>query len=171
MDPSLEIEPKNKIDVSKLQENLERTQRELAILYEISNAMRSTLELNTILYTILTGVTSHTGLGFNRAILFLVNPVERCLEPRMAIGPDSGEHAQKIWEYVTTSTKHIEDLIEEDKITKNATESSLFRAVKNIKIPLKAESNNVLAAAFREGNPIHLTQDKLSQYEQDALLQ
>ena len=49
---------------------LEKAKRELAILYEVSNAMRLTLELDHILYIILTGVTSHTGLGFNRAILF-----------------------------------------------------------------------------------------------------
>ena len=57
----------------QLQQELERTRRDLSVLYEISHAMRTTLELQHILYIILTGVTAHTGLGFNRAILFLVN--------------------------------------------------------------------------------------------------
>ncbi|MBF0385975.1 MAG: hypothetical protein HQL27_08910, partial [Candidatus Omnitrophica bacterium] len=51
----------------ELKEELLRTRRDLSILYEVSNAMRTTLELNQVLYIILTGVTSHTGLGFNRA--------------------------------------------------------------------------------------------------------
>ena len=66
-------------------EKLTRTQKELEILYDISNAMRTTLELNHILYIILTGVTSHAGLGFNRAVLFLVNKKERVLEGKMRI--------------------------------------------------------------------------------------
>ena len=87
-------------NLQELQEQLERTKRELGILYEISNAMRTSLELNDVLYIILTGVTAHTGLGFNRAVLFLVNQNERCLEPKMALGPDSGEEAKKIWHYI-----------------------------------------------------------------------
>ena len=76
-----------------LQEQINHANKELAILYNISNAMRTTLELNHILYIILTGVTAHTGLGFNRAILFLVNNKDRLLEGKMVIGPDSGEQA------------------------------------------------------------------------------
>ena len=81
-----------------MSEELKKTQREMAILYEVSNAMRTTLELNHILYIILTGVTSHTGLGFNRAVLFLVNKLQQCLECKMILGPESGEHAAKIWQ-------------------------------------------------------------------------
>src|SRR3989338_5936252 len=83
-----------------LQEELNKARRELAILYEISNAMRTTLELNYILYIILTGVTAHTGLGFNRAVLFLINKKERALEGKIAIGPESGEDAAKIWQHI-----------------------------------------------------------------------
>ena len=85
-------------EINKLQEKLSRSDRELSVLFNVSNAMRTSLELNTILHTILTGVTAHSGLGFNRAVLFLENNSERCLEPRMAIGPESGEHAEKIWQ-------------------------------------------------------------------------
>ena len=53
-------------------ENLERIQRELRLLYEVSNAMRTTLKLDQIFYIILTALTSHEGLGFNRAMLFLL---------------------------------------------------------------------------------------------------
>ncbi|MDD5450269.1 MAG: hypothetical protein PHO42_06760, partial [Candidatus Omnitrophica bacterium] len=58
---------------------LEKTKAELALLYDISNAMRTTLNLEEILYVILTAATSHTGLSFNRAMLFLVNEKENRL--------------------------------------------------------------------------------------------
>jgi len=92
---------------NNLQEQLQRSQRELAILYEVSNAIHTTLELTHILYIILTCVTSHDGLGFNRAILFLFNKKERCLTPKLAIGPESGEHAEVIWNYITSSKTNL----------------------------------------------------------------
>ena len=130
-------------DFEILQGKLARANRDLAVLYEISNAMRTTLDLDHILYIILTCVTAHTGLGFNRGILFLINPKERCLEPQMAIGPDSGEHAQKIWQYISDVKPHLEDLIKEENVTSNIQQSSLLQAVKTLKIPL--DHNNLCA--------------------------
>ena len=87
-------------ELTKAKQELERTKSELAILYEISNAMRTTLKLDEILYIILTGVTAHTGLGFNRAVLFLINEKEKLAEGKMAIGLETGEEANRVWKYV-----------------------------------------------------------------------
>ena len=81
-------------EITKTKEELERTKMELGILYEISNAMRTTLKLDEILYIILTGVTAHIGLGFNRALLFLVNEKDGLIEGKMGIGPETGENSQ-----------------------------------------------------------------------------
>ena len=158
------------IDFNNLIQQLDQAQRELTVLYEISNAMRTTLELNRILYIILTGVTSHVGLGFNRAVLFLINPKERCLEPQMAIGPESGEHAQEVWEYLSKANQHLEDLIKEDKIDQNTNYSSLFQSIKGLKIPLDTNENNLLATAFRQGMPLHILKENINQYTNDPFL-
>lgn len=150
-------------------EDLAKARKELEILYEVSNAMRTTLELTNILHIILTGVTAHTGLGFNRALLFLVNDKERCLEPKMAIGPESGEHAQKIWGYISSTKPDMEDLIEEDRVEQNIAQSALFKSIKDLRVPLN-EGNNLLAQAFQEGQPIHLQNNHLHQYTNDPLL-
>lgn len=157
-------------EVLSLQQKLDRANRELEILYEVSNAMRSTLELNTILYTILTGVTAHTGLGFNRAILFLVNKNDRCLEPRMAIGPESGEDAKRIWEHLSKAEQHIDDLLEDDKIAQNAVKSGFFHSVKHIKIPLSTDENNMLANVYHRGESVHLLGERLNAYLHDPLV-
>src|SRR3989338_4716902 len=80
-----------------IQHELEQLQWEFLMLYEISNAMRTTLKLDQIFYIILTALTSHEGLSFNRAMLFLVNEKEHVLEGAMGIGPYSGEEAGHIW--------------------------------------------------------------------------
>ena len=156
-----------------VQEKLDRAHRELTVLYEVSNAMRTTLELNHILYIILTGVTAHTGLGFNRAVLFLVNNKERCLEPQMAIGPESGEHAQKIWQYVSESTHHIDDFIREETISDNiqhTTSSSFFQSIRHLKVPLETVNENLLANAFHRGERVLVTEQQIHQYSQDPFL-
>jgi len=158
-------------DVATLQGKLARANRDLAVLYEISNAMRTTLDLDHILYIILTCVTAHTGLGFNRGILFLINQKERCLEPQMAIGPDSGEHAQKIWQYISDVKPHLEDLIKEENVTANIQRSSLLQAVKTLKISLDPNNPSPLARAYHEGMPVHITPNKIEQYHDDIFLQ
>jgi len=154
-----------------LQEELNRAQKELSILYNVSNAMRTTLELNHILYIILTGVTAHTGLGFNRAILFLVNKKERCLEWKMVIGPDSKEDAEEIWTYIKETKQNLEDLITTDAISQQTTKSKLFRAIQQLKIPSNCDDGTLLCRAYHQGLPIHLDQNNIAQYSNDPLLQ
>ena len=80
-----------KDEVKLLKLELGRLEWEFSLLYEVSNAMRSTLKLDQIFYIILTALTSHEGLGFNRAMLFLVNDKETVLDGVMGIGPHSAE--------------------------------------------------------------------------------
>ena len=152
-------------------EALQKAHRDLAVLYEVSNAMRTTLELNHVLYIILTCVTAHTGLGFNRAILFLTNEKDRCLEPKIAIGPESGEHAQKIWDYIEKSNAHIYDLIDKNKFSQNGKASSLLKAVSHLKISLSAQEKSLLGWAYKQGEPVHIKADKIHEYFNDPLLQ
>ena len=152
-----------------LHEHLARAHQELSILYNISSAMRTTLELNHILYIILTGVTSHTGLGFNRAILFLVNKKERCLEGKMVIGPDSGEQAIEIWKYIKDANANLEDLITADKISQRTTQSKIFKEIQKLRFSL-ANDHTLLSMVYYKGAPIHLGRDVIAQYADDPLL-
>lgn len=158
-------------DAHTLQGKINRANRDLSVLYDVSNAMRTTLDLNHILYIILTCVTAHTGLGFNRAILFLINSKDRCLEPQMAIGPDSGEHAQKIWQYISDVKPHLEDLIKEENINTNIEQSSLLQSVKTLKISLAPNSASPLARAYHEGVPVHITPNQIKEHSQDIFLE
>jgi diguanylate cyclase (GGDEF)-like protein len=154
-----------------IQKELDRARRELSILYEVSRAMRTTLDLRDILYIILTSVTSHTGLGFNRAILYLVNHITRCLEPKMALGPESLEQAQNIWRYLSRSKHSLDDLIQDNILDKNIGQDALFKTVEPLKIPLSTTKDNLLITAHLEGMPVHIPKDKISGFAQDPFLQ
>lgn len=148
---------------------IENYERELQVLYEISCAMRTTLELPHILYIILTGVTSHSGLGYNRAILFLYNAQKNRLECQMAIGPKSGEDANKIWEYIDKENKKLDDLIQAEKVNETYTESALFHELKELVFPLDNQ-NFLLTQAYHRTTPWHLTPEEIEQYREDPLL-
>ena len=145
-----------KDEVKSLKLELERLEWEFSLLYEVSNAMRSTLKLDQIFYIILTALTSHEGLGFNRAMLFLVNDKETVLEGVMGIGPHSAEEAGKIWSALSSSKKTLENFIESYDIFKHDPESRLNSMVKGMKIPLR-ENMGILALTILEGMPFEIT--------------
>jgi len=133
-------------------EELSKTRTELEMLYDIGNAMRTTLNLEEILYIILTAATSHAGLSFNRAMLFLVNEKENRLEGKMGIGPDSAEDASKIWTYIEKNKIGLEELIDIEIQFENLKKSRLNQTIKSIKIPVR-EDSGVIALTVLEGLP------------------
>ena len=158
----------DEIDYHKIKEELERTKRELRILYEISNAMRTTLKLEEILYIILTGVTSHEGLGFNRAALFLITSSQNLIEGKMGIGPNTGEEADKIWKAIEANKMTLEDLIENFRKGR-IQESKWNNLIKQQKFKFSPQSG-IIYEALLEKMPLHLKKDKIQQLHNDPLI-
>jgi len=72
-----------------------------SILRHLSETMGEEAEAETTFYNILVGVTSGSGLGFNRAMLFMLN--EDVLTGKMAVGPDSFDEAIEIWNSLSST--------------------------------------------------------------------
>lgn len=141
-----------------LRQELERMEWEFSMLYEVSNAMRTTLKLDQVFYIILTALTAHEGLGFNRAMLFLVNEKENVLEGVMGIGPHSAEEAGKIWHSLSQREMTLDDFISAYDNFRHDPESKLNSIVKGMKVPLR-EDMGVLALTILEGMPFEITTD------------
>jgi diguanylate cyclase (GGDEF)-like protein len=157
-------------ELSTFKQEIERTKSELAILYEISNAMRTTLKLDEILYIILTGVTAHIGLGFNRAILFLINEKEGVVEGKMGIGPETGDDANRVWKYIEQEKMDLDDLINAFKVSTHMKESSFNRHVQRLRISMQEEKNNLFSLVVLEGMPLHLTKETIQHYTNDPVI-
>jgi diguanylate cyclase (GGDEF)-like protein len=148
------------------QEELNKTKTELEMLYDIGNAMRTTLNLEEILYIILTAATSHTGLSFNRAMLFLVNEKDNRLEGKMSIGPDSAEEASNIWTHIAKNKIGLEELISIETQFDHLKKSKLNQAIKSIKIPIR-EDSGVIALTALEGMPFIINTSEAKQKVKD----
>ena len=159
-------------ELNKTKQELERTRSELSILYEISNAMRTTLKLDEVLYIILTGVTAHIGLGFNRALLFLVNEKDSLIEGKMGIGPESHEEASQMWTRIEQEQMDLDDLISGYRVSNHVQQSGFHHQVQSIRVHLPQDKNeSLLALVAMEGMPIHLTPETVQNYANTTIIQ
>ena len=134
-----------KKDVEK---ELVRRNQELSRLFFISSAMRGTLELERILRMVLTAVTMGDGLGFNRAILFLIDENRNVLKGAMGVGPSSHEEAFHIWGKLSMERKTLPDIMQDIEIGSLKKDSFFDRLSVGIDIPLTEET--ILTRAVKE---------------------
>jgi PAS domain S-box-containing protein len=134
-----------KKDVEK---ELVRRNQELSRLFFISSAMRGTLELERILRMVLTAVTMGDGLGFNRAILFLIDENRNVLKGAMGVGPSSHEEAFHIWGKLSMERKTLPDIMQDIEIGALKKDSFFDRLSVGIDIPLTEET--ILTKAVKE---------------------
>jgi len=139
------------------QDNLVRL-RKISILNEIGIAMQGTMHLDALLRAILTGVTFGGGLGFNRAILLLVDESRNVLEGRMGVGPGSGEEAARVWTALSSTSKSVRELIAERAAdTDEGADGAFDRLARSLVVPLRPEAG-VLALTALEGRPYRITE-------------
>lgn len=74
--------------------------------------MLKTVELDQILYIILSGITHGEGLNFNRAVLFLAWERRNELRVSRSAGPANGEEAHRIWEGIKAEQLSLESLFD-----------------------------------------------------------
>lgn len=138
-------------DISELKDverELVRRNQELSRLFFISSAMRGTLELDRLLRMVLTAVTMGDGLGFNRAILFLVDEKRNLLRGAMGVGPTSPAEAGQIWERLSLEKKTLSDIMNEIEAGITSKDSFFDKLCKNLEIPLSDDT--ILTKAVKE---------------------
>ena len=94
--------------------------KELSFQLVVTRAMLQTVELDRILYIILSGITHGDGLNFNRAILFLAWDRRNELRVSRSAGPGSGEEAHRIWEGIKAEKLNLQTLL--NRYSQNSTQ-------------------------------------------------
>jgi len=133
--------------------------RELSLLYELSQALMTTIKLEDLFHITLAAVTMGKGLGFNRAMLFLVSENKKLIEGKIGVGPDSAEEAGKVWKELSENGKGFLEWVKSHRRWKTSKVSSIVdRTVREVKLPLREESGLLAEAVLFEktfitGNP------------------
>jgi len=127
----------------------------LSKLLMISSAMRGTLELDKLLRMVLTAVTMGDGLGFNRAMLFLLDEANNTLKGAMGVGPSSHEEAWEIWSRLSTEHKSLNSIMEEIEKGPLRKDSFMDRLCCGVEVSL--ESETILTKALKEKQAFNVT--------------
>jgi len=133
-----------------------RKVEQISLLQELSRAMQGALELDRLLHLILTCVTAGPGLGFNRAILLLVDEEGAVLEGRLGVGPSSMEEAARIWRELGERPQSLERLLERFDEPVPPGDQSLQYISQRIRIPLTATDQAPVRAVL-EKRPVLVT--------------
>jgi diguanylate cyclase (GGDEF)-like protein len=140
------------MDEGRLQEELRKTRQELLLLYEIGNLIRTTLLLDEVMYLILSAVTSHEGLGYNRALLFLTDKNGTMLEGRMAIGPTHPETSHDVWQRIEENEIRLEGLLDVYHKSGKQIDVELNEIVRLVRLPIE-KSFGILAQTVIRNEP------------------
>jgi PAS domain S-box-containing protein len=130
-----------------------RKDYQINLISQVTGSIQRDEEIHKILYTIMHGITSGAGLGFNRAMLFLLDQKNKFLTGEIAVGPDSIEEAIEIWNSMPQGNVDIADLA--STLNNPAGKGSkLLEKVINTKFDL--ESDNIFVKSFKTHENNHI---------------
>jgi signal transduction histidine kinase len=121
--------------------------REMMLLSIISQSFFQPFSLEDNLLVILTALTSGSGVGFNRAMLFLKQGDQ--LKGELWLGPRSAEEAGFIWEVLSTPGIGYVEIIEHNRALVSKNEDTLSRRLKGL--VYAADDEGALIPAYAAG--------------------
>jgi signal transduction histidine kinase len=119
--------------------------KELMLLSFISQGFFQPFTLEENLIAVLSALTSGVGLGFNRAMLFLVEGGK--LQGRLWLGPRSSEEAHYIWNALSRPGIGYAEIIEHNRALLNPQGDNLSRRIQSLSYDLKAGEERVPSLA------------------------
>ena len=132
------------------QRELERTNFRMQFLHNLNLKMNSAYlnapELDTLLHTILAGITSNEGLKFNRAFLALFSENGETLAGKFAIGPSSREEAGNLWQNIKAENLGLHDILDGIISSEIERDTEVNRIVTKLRVPA-AEKKHILISA------------------------
>src|SRR3989338_5704309 len=170
-------------EIQRLKEELEKARSQLYVFSELTKAMRTTLRLDEITYIILTGLTAHEGLRFNRAAIFFLNEQNKTLQGFMGIGPIDAEEASQIWKGIEEDKKDLYALINNyHQIKQSGQKSKFMELVRSLKFSLNKKEGlptaclpagrarqGLLAKALESKLPICIRESEFEQINKEPL--
>jgi len=133
-----------------------REPKELTLLSIVSQSFFQPFSVEDNLLVILTALTSGSGVGFNRAMLFLTEGDR--LRGEMWLGPRSAEEARTIWEILSTPGIGYIEIIEHNRSLLSLEADSLSRRIRPLEFSLAGDNLTVPVTALAK-NEILLVRD------------
>ncbi len=147
------------LDNRNYQKQLELSNYRARFLHQLNlkmnNAYLNSIELDTVLQSILVGITAEEGLKFNRAFLLLFDEAGTELQGKMAIGPPCKADAGKIWDAIKQDNLHLGDILNKIKPSCMTDDTELNVTVKGLTVTAD-DHEHILIKACRDRASIHV---------------
>jgi len=140
------------LEVSQDVTDYTKKEYQLARLRQLGEAMQGVLQLDVLLRRILTYVTAGQALGFNRAVLLLLDEDQQCLVGELGVGPESYEDASRIWREIAERGHTLHDLLEAGGEPNPADDQAMCELARRIRVPL-SETSSVVVRAVLDKKP------------------
>jgi signal transduction histidine kinase len=131
--------------------------KEMMLLSIISQSFFQPFSLEDNLLVILTALTSGSGVGFNRAMLFLKDGDR--LRGEIWLGPRTPEEAGYIWEVLSTPGIGYVEIIEHNRALVSKNENTLSYRIKNLAFTMDEETCALMPAFAACNKEIYLVRD------------
>ncbi len=126
---------------------------QLSRLRQLGELMQGLLDLDRLLHFVLTCVTAGQALGFNRAILMLIDADRNVIEGKMGVGPESAQEAARIWSSISEEAPTLEDLLARYKADEKRGVSAMDRIARQIQVPIE-DRDHILSQCARGKKPL-----------------
>ena len=130
--------------------------KRLMVLAHLGFALQTQLDEERLLRIMLSGVTAGEALGFNRAMVFLLNNEKTEFAGRLGVGPVNEEECGHIWKCIAERKLTLLDFIDEfDQLTKYQT-TQLNLQTQSIRVPV-GERTDIFTLALEEKKCFRVT--------------
>lgn len=144
-----------------------RQTHRLQLMHEIGRLFQESLDIDRVLFSVLTCITAGSALGFNRAFVFLVDEAGRSLEGRMALGPSSAHEASRIWAEISQHEFTLPELLRQSELDR-APLSPLQERVLSLKIGLSNTGLPAIQRAISDKSALAVPHDEFLVVKQCA---
>jgi GAF domain-containing protein len=138
-----------------------RKTQQMQLVNEMGRFFQASLDINRVLYTVLTCVTAGPALGFNRAFLLLVHEGSNTLKGAMALGPSSAEEAARIWRDLGQRQLSLQEILANETAFDPAHPTPLQQQTLTLKIDLQQAGFEALRRVVHERRTLRVARDEL----------
>jgi len=139
-----------------------RNFHQLQLMSEIGRFFSASLNIDTVLRTVLTCITAGNALGFNRAFLLLTDEPSGQLKGTMALGPASAAEAYQIWQELARREWDLQQILEAaENVSQTQNSSPLQEKICTVSIDPENPLLPALQTALNEQRALRVSHREL----------
>lgn len=132
----------------------------LLVIHQLSLTLQTQLDQERLLRIMLSAITAGEALGFNRALVFLLDETKEYLDGALGVGPINEEECRHVWRTITEKGLTLSDFIDEfDQLNRYQT-AGLNLQTHSIRWKIR-EQDDIFTRTLSEKVCFHVTPENL----------